>query len=53
MAADHYYDTSRLASLGWRPEYPISTAALPGTIRALMAARLLPEGAAPALPQAW
>jgi nucleoside-diphosphate-sugar epimerase len=53
MAADHYYDTSRLTSLGWRPEYPISTAALPGTIRALMAARLLPEGAAPALPQAW
>jgi nucleoside-diphosphate-sugar epimerase len=51
MAADHYYDTSRLASLGWRPEYPISTAALPGTIRALMTARLLPEGAAPALPQ--
>lgn len=51
MAADHYYDTSRLASLGWRPQYPISTAALPSTIRALMSARLLPEGAAPALPQ--
>jgi nucleoside-diphosphate-sugar epimerase len=53
MAADHYYDTSRLASLGWRPRYPISTAALPSTIRALMSARLLPEGAGPALPQAF
>ncbi|HET7755530.1 MAG TPA: NAD(P)-dependent oxidoreductase [Anaeromyxobacteraceae bacterium] len=52
IAADHYYDTGRLAALGWRPQYPISTAALPGTIRALMAARLLPEGAAPALPEA-
>jgi nucleoside-diphosphate-sugar epimerase len=53
MSADHYYDTSRIAALGWRPEYPISTAALPGTIRALMSARLLPEGAAPALPEAF
>jgi nucleoside-diphosphate-sugar epimerase len=52
MAADHYYDTSRIASLGWRPLYPISTDALPGTIRALMSARLLPERGAPALTQA-
>jgi nucleoside-diphosphate-sugar epimerase len=53
MAADHYYDTRRIAELGWRPLYPISTAGLPDTIRALLAARLLPEGAAPALPAPW
>jgi nucleoside-diphosphate-sugar epimerase len=46
MAADHYYDVRRLASLGWRPEHPISTAALPGTIQTLLAKRLLPEGSA-------
>jgi 2-alkyl-3-oxoalkanoate reductase len=42
MAADHYYDTRRLAALGWRPRYPISTSALPDTIQALLAQRLLP-----------
>ena len=42
MAADHYYDTRRLGQLGWRPLYPISTAALPETIRALLAAHQLP-----------
>jgi nucleoside-diphosphate-sugar epimerase len=49
LAADHYYDTRRLADLGWRPAYPISTAALPETIRALLANRLLPAGSAPVL----
>jgi nucleoside-diphosphate-sugar epimerase len=52
MAADHYYDTRRIAALGWRPQHPISTAALPDTIRALLANRLLPGGAVPALPAA-
>ncbi|HEX8909255.1 MAG TPA: NAD(P)-dependent oxidoreductase, partial [Anaeromyxobacteraceae bacterium] len=42
MAADHYYDTRRLGALGWRPLHPVSTAALPETIRALLDARLLP-----------
>jgi nucleoside-diphosphate-sugar epimerase len=46
MSADHYYDTSRLAALGWRPEYPISTTALPETVHALLASRLLPAGGA-------
>ncbi len=45
MSADHYYDTRRLTALGWRPLYPISTAALPETIRALLTSRLLPAGA--------
>ncbi len=44
MSADHYYDTSRLASLGWRPVHPVSTTALPEVVRALAAQRLLPEG---------
>lgn len=47
MAADHYYDTRRLARLGWTSLYPISTAALPETIRAMLANRLLPDAAAP------
>ncbi|HTP26962.1 MAG TPA: NAD(P)-dependent oxidoreductase [Anaeromyxobacteraceae bacterium] len=42
MSADHYYDTRRLAELGWRPMFPISTVALPETVRALLASRLLP-----------
>jgi len=42
MAADHYYDTRRLGELGWRPLYPISTAGLPETIRALLDAHQLP-----------
>lgn len=49
MSSDHYYDTRRLNALGWRPQYPISTAALPETIRALVESHLLPEGAAPYL----
>jgi 2-alkyl-3-oxoalkanoate reductase len=42
MSTDHYYDTSRLAALGWRAEYPVATAAFPETIRAMVAAQLLP-----------
>ena len=49
IAADHYYDTRRLNALGWRPVYPISTVALPETIRALLTDRLLPATAAPRL----
>jgi len=49
MSADHYYDTRRLADLGFRPLYPISAAGLPETIHALLARRLLPTGAAPLL----
>jgi nucleoside-diphosphate-sugar epimerase len=49
IAADHYYDTRRLSALGWRPVHPISTVALPETIRALLAGGLLPAGAAPQL----
>jgi nucleoside-diphosphate-sugar epimerase len=45
MAADHYYDTGRLAALGWRPRYPVSTEALPDTIRGLVALGLFPQGA--------
>jgi nucleoside-diphosphate-sugar epimerase len=44
MAADHYYDTGRLAALGWRPRYPVSTEALPDTIRAMVSLGLLPPG---------
>jgi nucleoside-diphosphate-sugar epimerase len=50
MSADHYYDTSRLASIGWRAAHPISTAALGETIRSLVAARMLPGSGARALP---
>jgi len=46
MAADHYYDTRRLTALGWRPLHPLSTQALPATIRALVAAHHLPGAAA-------
>lgn len=49
MAADHYYDTRRLAGLGWRPTYPISSLGLPETIRALLSERLLPARCAPPL----
>lgn len=52
MSADHYYDTSRLAALGWTPLHPVSTSALPETIRALVARHVLPGSGAPALP-AW
>ena len=51
MSADHYYDTRRLAALGWRPLHPISTAALPETIHALLGSGLLPaRGGSPRLP---
>jgi 2-alkyl-3-oxoalkanoate reductase len=52
MAADHYYDTSRLERIGWRPLHPVSTPAVVETIRALLANGLLPgtgTGALPAL----
>jgi nucleoside-diphosphate-sugar epimerase len=52
MSADHYYDTSHLAAIGWRPLHPISTAAVASTIRALVSERLLPGAGAGALP-AW
>ncbi len=50
MSADHYYDTSRLQAIGWRPRHPDSTAAVAGTIRALLAQRLLPGSGGGALP---
>jgi nucleoside-diphosphate-sugar epimerase len=50
MSADHYYDTSRLASIGWRPRHPDSAAAVASTIRALVAERLLPGSGGRALP---
>ena len=50
MSADHYYDTARLAAIGWRPLHPISTAAVASTIRALVAERLLPGTGAGAMP---
>jgi nucleoside-diphosphate-sugar epimerase len=52
MAADHYYDTSRLSRLGWRAAYPVSTPAVVETIRALIAGGLLPGTGSRALP-AW
>jgi nucleoside-diphosphate-sugar epimerase len=52
MSADHYYDTSRLAALGFRPKHPISTGSVPETIRALVANQLLPGSGGRALP-AW
>jgi nucleoside-diphosphate-sugar epimerase len=52
MSADHYYDTSRLAALGFAPRHPTSTAAVASTIRDLLAERLLPGSGGRALP-AW
>ncbi|HYG70134.1 MAG TPA: NAD(P)-dependent oxidoreductase, partial [Anaeromyxobacteraceae bacterium] len=52
MSADHYYDTSKLCALGWTALHPVSTAALPETIRALVARHVLPGTGFPALP-AW
>jgi nucleoside-diphosphate-sugar epimerase len=46
MAADHYYDTRRLAATGWRPRYAISTAAIPSTVEALLASGFLPPSVA-------
>jgi nucleoside-diphosphate-sugar epimerase len=42
MSADHYYATDRLRALGWRAVHPVATAALPQTIRTMVASRLLP-----------
>jgi nucleoside-diphosphate-sugar epimerase len=52
MAADHYYDTSRLERTGWRAVHPVSTPAVVETIRTLLATGLLPGAGAGALP-AW
>lgn len=50
LAADHYYDTSRLAALGWRPLHPVSTTEVASWIRGLVAGRYLPGSGARALP---
>jgi nucleoside-diphosphate-sugar epimerase len=42
LSADHYYDTGRLAALGFRTRHPVATEVMPETIRSLVAARLLP-----------
>lgn len=42
MAGDHYYDTSRLAALGFRPRHPTSLEALPDAVRSLVEQGLLP-----------
>jgi nucleoside-diphosphate-sugar epimerase len=42
MSTDHYFDTSRLAALGWTPRHPLTTEAFPGTVRALVSAGVLP-----------
>jgi nucleoside-diphosphate-sugar epimerase len=52
IAADHYYDTSRLARIGWRARHPVSTPAVVETIRGLLSQRLLPGAGRDALP-AW
>jgi nucleoside-diphosphate-sugar epimerase len=52
MAADHYYDTSRLAAIGWRAVHPVSTPAVIETIRKLVEAGMLPGTGSRALP-AW
>ena len=52
LAADHYYDTSRLAGIGWRALHPVSTPSVAETIRGLLAQRLLPGAGKGALP-AW
>ena len=52
MSADHYYDTSRLCGIGWRPIHPVSTGPVRETIRALVAHGFLPGSGANALP-AW
>jgi nucleoside-diphosphate-sugar epimerase len=53
MAADHYYDITRLASIGWRPLHPVSTDAVAATIRALVAANLLLPGTGGRALPAW
>jgi nucleoside-diphosphate-sugar epimerase len=50
MSADHYYDTTRLAEIGWRPLHPISTGPLRDTIRSLLAQGFLGGAGAGVLP---
>jgi nucleoside-diphosphate-sugar epimerase len=50
LSADHYYDTSRLARLGFKTRHPIATEVLPETVRSLVAARLLPGVGSGAFP---
>jgi nucleoside-diphosphate-sugar epimerase len=50
MSADHYYDTSRLASIGFRLLHPVSTDVVGETIRTLVASRLLPGTGGSAVP---
>jgi nucleoside-diphosphate-sugar epimerase len=50
MSADHYYDTGRLQAIGWRPLHPVSTEALPDTIRALVGNGVFPGSGVDALP---
>lgn len=50
MSADHYYATSKLASIGWRPLHPVSTSAVAATIRTLVTAGVLPGTGGGALP---
>jgi nucleoside-diphosphate-sugar epimerase len=50
MSADHYYDTTRLAGIGWRPLHPISTGPLRDTIRSLLAQGFLGGAGAGVLP---
>jgi nucleoside-diphosphate-sugar epimerase len=52
MAADHYYDTTRLEGTGWRAAHPVSTPAVVETIRLLLAGGLLPGTGTGVLP-AW
>ena len=46
MGADHYYDTSHLAQLGFRWRHPVATEAIAATVRALVGARVLPGSGA-------
>ncbi|MBL0277958.1 MAG: NAD-dependent epimerase/dehydratase family protein [Anaeromyxobacter sp.] len=50
MSADHYYDVSRLAEIGFRHRFPVSTEILPETIRTLVSSRLLPGTGGSAFP---
>jgi len=50
MSADHYYDTGRLHAIGWQPRHPVSTEALPDTIRTLVRNGVFPGSGVAALP---
>jgi nucleoside-diphosphate-sugar epimerase len=52
MSADHYYDVSRLRSLGWQAAHPVSTEALPGVVRSLVSGGFLPDQGEPG-PSTW